>query len=89
MNSIVIGQRLKALREKKGVTIYAVAKSCGITAAAVCMYEAGKRVPRDAVKIKLANYYKKTVEYVEYVRSIKYHEEKKTWWKRLLAVFKS
>lgn len=66
MNSIVIGQRLKALREKKGVTIYAVAESCGITAAAVCMYEAGKRVPRDAVKIKLANYYKKTVESIFY-----------------------
>lgn len=38
---------------------------------------------------EIGDYYKKTVEYVECVRSIKYRKEKMKWWKRLLAVFKA
>lgn len=66
MNGMVIGHRLKALREEKGVSIYEVADYCGISAAAICMYENGKRIPKDSIKMKLAKYYKKTVGAIFY-----------------------
>lgn len=55
MNSIAIGQRLRKLREN--LTQEKVANDCGISTSALAMYEAGKRIPRDEVKVKLANYY--------------------------------
>lgn len=54
------GQRLRDLRGDR--TIESVAKETGISRSAVGMYEAEKRVPRDAVKIKLAEYYGMTVQ---------------------------
>lgn len=59
-----IGLRLKALRgyEKQMV----VAKAVGISTQALSMYERGKRIPCDAVKVKIANYYHVTVQSVFY-----------------------
>lgn len=34
-----------------------VAESVGISLSALTMYETGKRVPRDEIKMKLANFY--------------------------------
>ena len=51
----MIGQRLKALRG--GKPLQEVADALCITVAALEAYEAGKRMPRDEVKISLANYY--------------------------------
>lgn len=34
-----------------------VAKSVGISISALTMYETGKRIPRDEIKMKLANFY--------------------------------
>jgi DNA-binding XRE family transcriptional regulator len=39
-----------------------VAKSVGISVSAIKMYEAGKRVPKDEIKIKLAIYYGVSVQ---------------------------
>lgn len=38
-----------------------VAKAVGISVSALAMYEQGERVPRDDIKVKLANYYKRSV----------------------------
>lgn len=57
---VVIGQRLKALRGSE--TIESVANAVGISCSALGMYEIGKRVPRDEIKVKLAQYFKTTVE---------------------------
>lgn len=54
-----VGKKLVALRGKKSQQ--EVAEAAGITQAALSMYERGERIPRDAVKIKLANYYGRTV----------------------------
>ena len=54
-----IGQKLKALRGAK--TQRAVAMELGITKSALAMYERDERVPRDEVKIKIANYYNEPV----------------------------
>ncbi len=55
-----IGQRLIKLRENRQRE--AVARDLGISLSALAMYERGERVPRDEVKIKIANYYGTTVQ---------------------------
>lgn len=54
-----IGKRLRELRGEN--TIAKVAGSVGISKSALGMYEAGERVPRDEIKIRIANYYKTSV----------------------------
>lgn len=54
-----IGSRLTELRAERSQM--EVAEAIGITQAALSMYERGERVPRDDLKIKLADYYGKTV----------------------------
>lgn len=39
-----------------------VAAAIGVSLSAIAMYENGERVPRDETKIKLADYYKTTVQ---------------------------
>ncbi len=39
-----------------------ISKKIGITKSSWAMYERGERVPRDEVKIKIANYFKKSVQ---------------------------
>lgn len=39
-----------------------VAAAIGVSLSAITMYENGARVPRDETKIKLAEYYNKTVQ---------------------------
>ncbi len=38
-----------------------VCKAVGISVSALGMYENGERIPRDGIKIKLANFYNTTV----------------------------
>ena len=59
-NVRVIGERLRKLRgEMKRET---VCDACGISVSALCLYETGKRVPRDEVKVKLASFFNTSVE---------------------------
>lgn len=39
-----------------------VATALNISISALQMYENGQRVPKDEIKIRIANYYKKTVQ---------------------------
>lgn len=55
-----IGERLIKLRGS--LTRERVAKAIGISVSAVSMYENGERIPRDAIKIRLANFYGKSVQ---------------------------
>jgi DNA-binding XRE family transcriptional regulator len=51
------------LRELRGTrSRECVARALGISVSAVTMYERGERVPRDDVKIKIADYYNKSVQ---------------------------
>lgn len=61
MDKAKIAERLKTLRASKGKTGEEVAKALGITQSAWAMYEAGERIPRDEIKIKIAKYFKKSV----------------------------
>lgn len=55
----VVGERLRALRGNR--TQKEVAEALGVTVMAISLYETGERMPRDEIKVKLANYYKKSV----------------------------
>ena len=55
-----IAEKLVELRGEK--TQVEVAENVGISLSALAMYETGNRIPRDEIKIRLANYYGTTVE---------------------------
>lgn len=55
-----VSERLVKLRGKKSRE--EVAKAVGVSVSAISMYENGERVPRDAIKVELAKFYKTTVQ---------------------------
>lgn len=55
-----IGKRLYELRGN--MRREDVAKAIGVSVSAISMYENGERIPRDSVKVKIAEFYKKTVQ---------------------------
>lgn len=59
-----LGEKLKALRGSKSVA--EVAREIGISQSALSMYENGQRIPRDSIKIRLARYYKTSIESLFY-----------------------
>ena len=61
MDSKKIGETLVELRQKKNKTVAEVASDLGITPSALSNYENGIRVPRDSIKIRIANYYNRSV----------------------------
>lgn len=54
--------KLIKLRKKKGFSRQKVADDLGISLSAVQMYENGERVPRDSIKMALADYYGTSVQ---------------------------
>lgn len=64
-----IGDNLKELRLAKNKTIAAVAKDLGITASALSNYENNIRVPRDTIKIAIADYYKKPIQKIFFAKN--------------------
>ena len=60
MDSKLIGKNLRNLRGKKSAEV--VAEDLGISISTIYMWENGERIPRDEMKIKLATYYKTSVE---------------------------
>lgn len=54
-----IAERLIKLRGKR--TQAEVAEAIGVSPSAYSMYETGERIPRDETKIRIAQYYKRTV----------------------------
>ncbi len=57
-----MGEKLIKLRGNR--TQEEVSEALGISKSALSMYETGKRIPRDPVKMKLARYNKKSVPYI-------------------------
>ena len=60
MDAHKIGKRLIALRGARRRE--EVAKAVGVSFSALCMYETGRRIARDEVKLRLASYYGVPVE---------------------------
>lgn len=70
LNTKVMGEKLIKLRGKK--TLEEVSNALGISKSALSMYENGERIPRDPIKIKISNYYGKSIPYIFY--NINNHE---------------
>lgn len=62
MNKANMAETLKRLRGNK--TQEEVSEALGISVSALSMYECGKRVPRDELKKKIAEYYGKSIQYI-------------------------
>lgn len=57
-----VGTKLKALRQAQKKSQRQAAADLNITKSALAMYERDERVPRDEVKIRIANYYGEPLE---------------------------
>ena len=55
-----VAERLLKLRGKQSRE--EVAKAIGVSVSAIAMYENGERIPRDTIKLKISEYYKKSVQ---------------------------
>ena len=64
MDSKKIGKLLTALRGEQSLSD--VAKTLGLSPAAIHQYESGNRIPRDNIKEKIAKFYDKTVQEIFY-----------------------
>mgnify|MGYP001954945372 CR=1 FL=1 len=60
MNKRIIGKRLAELRA--GESRKKVANRLGISESALRMYETGQRIPRDEIKVRIADYYGLSVQ---------------------------
>ncbi len=57
-----IGNILKKLRIERGETMAEVCRHLNISQSALGMYETGRRMPRDEIKLRLSHYYGRPVE---------------------------
>lgn len=60
MDKVIAAEKLIKLRGDKSRE--EVSKACEISISTLQMYENAERVPRDNIKVKLANYYNTTVQ---------------------------
>lgn len=60
MNAKIIGERLLKLRGSNSRED--VAQAVGVSVSAMSMYENGERIPRDKIKIRLADFYGQSVQ---------------------------
>lgn len=60
MDKEQIAKKLINLRDGKSRN--EVAKAVGISVSALSMYENGDRIPRDEIKVKIAEYYGESIE---------------------------
>ena len=64
MSDNYIGDNLRYLRKKKGVTQTELAKTLGIPTSTYNAWERGQNIPRDKMKQRLANYYSRSVQFI-------------------------
>lgn len=63
--SNIIGEKLRKLRGERSSS--EVSEALGISRSALSMYENGNRIPRDEVKVAIANYYNVPVQDIFFV----------------------
>lgn len=68
LDATQIGNRIKNLREGKDETMLDLSKAIGTSESAIGMYESGQRVPRDEIKIRIAEHFSVPVESIFFPR---------------------
>lgn len=66
MDREAIAKKLMELRGNRSRE--EVSKACGISVSALAMYEQGERIPRDDIKIRLASYYNRSVNFIFFAK---------------------
>ena len=59
-----MGETIKRLRIEKGTTQAEAAEAVGVSLSAWGLYELGERIPRDDVKVRVADYLGKSIKYI-------------------------
>lgn len=62
MDAVQIGKTLRGLREERKETAEQLSGAIDVSVSAVAMYETGKRIPRDEIKIRIAEHFGVPVE---------------------------
>ena len=69
MDAVQIGNRIKGLRESRKETMLDLSRAIGTSESAIGMYESGQRVPRDEIKIRIAEHFTVPVESIFFPRT--------------------
>jgi len=56
------GVAAKLIKARGAIPRAVVAQAVGISVSALGMYETGRRVPKDVIKVRFADYYKMSVQ---------------------------
>lgn len=62
MDATIIGKRLRELRGEKSVA--ETAKALDLSPSAWSMYENGERIPRDNIKLRIAEYFHRPIHLI-------------------------
>ena len=69
LDAVQIGNRIKGLRESQKETMLDLSRAIGTSESAIGMYESGQRVPRDEIKIRIAEHFTVPVESIFFPRT--------------------
>lgn len=64
MNNSILGKRIKDLREAAQINQLDFSKFLNISNTTLSQYESGKRIPSDEIKLKIANYFNVSIDYL-------------------------
>lgn len=64
MDAKLVGEKIKNLRQEKKMTQQEFAEAINVACSTVSMYEKGERIPRDQIKLAIANLFGVTVDYL-------------------------
>ena len=64
MDAKLVGERIKNLRQEKKMSQQEFAEAINVACSTVSMYENGERIPRDQIKLAIANLFGVTVDYL-------------------------
>lgn len=64
MKSNILGTRIASLRQNNGLNQIEFSKLLNISNTTLSQYESGKRVPSDNIKIKIADYFNVSLDYL-------------------------
>lgn len=59
-----LGQRIKELREEKGITQSDFAATLNIARSTLSQYESNQRTPNDEIKLKIAEFFNVSLDYL-------------------------
>lgn len=64
MDAKQVGEKIKSLRQERKMSQQEFADAIDVASSTVSMYENGERIPRDQIKLAIANLFGVTVDYL-------------------------